>query len=855
MRSRAVPGRRRIALLTLALLAAVLGLRALAPRPVNAILQTTDVCGSSGSTPFAVGAGIVECDYKTLAVIPTDPPGVLTLLIRSPIGMQFTGTGTLPNSLPFGCSSQVSTITMPNDFVSISCAVGTAGLPKNSTVALLLQTPAAIPANGGQVLMDANYLTRDPNDQTGQHLLHLRQCPSTAGGTTQCADGGVADFSFPPFAYQFDAFSGPIVQYANPPGPVTPAHEAYLTTISATNPLIQSSIACTDVTNPVPPPQPSLGDTISCTVTYPGAGNTPSFISVVPSAGVTLNPGPTGSTRPPPDSSGFLCGSITTVPLPPNEPPQIPPPVITETPCTTFTFTAVVNAAGTPQFTIRSFALGAAQPYDAPTLSSGILFNGSGSLPIGQSLAKPQSCGALDKQAVANTFTFQCDYVTQAPVAPTGAMAATLSITVTAPAAGVTFAATPVSTAAGPFNCTSSAGGTPTVTITCAAGAQTIPVGTVLQLHLTSASATDVQLAFSATYTNPPNPPVSPIVPPFDYQFDQWAGRASNTHFNGEAAPTAVTCFNTNPAKAITTQVIVGDTFTCGVDYPANQTPSFVTVTSANGAATIGPGTVTTTRPAPNSMGYPCDNNTPPPLPAAAPVPPATPPPAPPPTPPQACVRFYFTGTAGAAGNGQFIITSFALGAAVPYDTSTVSAVLGIGGPPFVVGPPAGVGFGQSLAKPQTCGALDFQAVANTFTFQCDYPTQAPIAPNAPASGSLTLTVTAPLVGVTFTPTNPVTTTSGLFGCTVSGGGTSTVTITCSPGAGTIPAGTVLQLHLTSASATDVQLAFNATYTSPPLTTSGPVPPFDYQFDAWAGKASNTHFNGEAAPTGVTCFN
>jgi len=194
-------------------------------------------------------------------------------------------------------------------------------------------------------------------------------------------------------------------------------------------------------------------------------------------------------------------------------------------------------------------------------------------------------------------------------------------------------------------------------TIICDPGTAVIPAGTTIPLLLTG-TATPGPISMTPAYTSPSSPTAT--LPPvtFTYQFDAWAGTAAVSPFTGTAAPT-MTCSNASPGKTATAPIFIGDTFSCTVTYPSGQTPSFVTVAPAAGSGTLatlnttGVGVVTSSRPAPNTVGFACGTQPPSATNTGS-----------------ACTAFTFTGTAASAGTPSFIVTSFALGAAAPYKIS-----------------------------------------------------------------------------------------------------------------------------------------------------------------------------------------
>ncbi|HLZ68884.1 MAG TPA: hypothetical protein VKV26_03140 [Dehalococcoidia bacterium] len=203
-------------------------------------------------------------------------------------------------------------------------------------------------------------------------------------------------------------------------------------------------------------------------------------------------------------------------------------------------------------------------------------------------------------------------------------------------------------------------------------------MGTVIPLQLISGYpfvnpaivGTPGQITMTATATNPGPATISPATLNFVYQFDAFPGSppATVNGFTGIAAPTGVTCTNTTPGARLgsTTSFQVGDTYSCVLTYPAGQTQSFVVITG-NGVATVNPGPQQSSRPAPNNVGFPCGTVAP----AAA------------------CTTVTFTGTMAASATPSFTVRSFALGAAQPYNTATVTPS-GV----TIVPPPSGSGGG-----------------------------------------------------------------------------------------------------------------------------------------------------------------
>lgn len=333
------------------------------------------------------------------------------------------------------------------------------------------------------------------------------------------------------------------------------------------------------------------------------------------------------------------------------------------------------------------------------------------------------TCGnnaaAFGTAPIATGTSFECDFTG-------GALAAGQSVVyaITSPA-GTTF-----QTVGGAFpaGCTSNAGPTATLTVTCSAG---LPGAIQRGLGL-NGGATAGTVNFTANY----NGAGAAAVGPFNYQFDAFAGTAAVSPFAGTAAPSTISCVN---VTAPGTQLKVGQTFSCTVSYPAAQTPSFVTVTPAGGSAAFTPtGTVSSTRPGATS-GYACGASNP--------------------SPGSACASFSFGGSFSAAGAfpANFSLASFALGAEGAYSTVALVPSVAFGSGGFTVAP----------------------ATASTTTTLSVSPS--PAAPGQPVT--LTATVSATRGG---TPTGTVTFLDGattLGTATLGAGGTATFTTT-------LPAGT-----------------------------------------------------------------
>lgn len=323
-------GAKAITALLLVIGALSLGLHG--PRPVNAALATPSSCGSTGSAPIAVG-NVFECDYLPKTAVTPSPtlPATLTFTITSPATTFFFGPDVV-GGLPAGCSAAAPPPPPgpPVAVMTISCAAGTPGIGVMVPIQLQLISgyPFSLPATTGL---------------PGLSTMSAATCNPPA-----CPPGGPAPDPTINFAYQFDAFPS-----SPPPPPLTAA----VTSFSATAAPNSTSLNCMDTTTgtAIAPSTPLVvGHTFTCTFSYPPL-QTPSFVVVAGSSVATVNPGPILTTRPSPNSNGFACGTGGAA----------------ATACGSVTFTGTAASTGTPSFTIRSFALGAAQPYNTATLSLG----------------------------------------------------------------------------------------------------------------------------------------------------------------------------------------------------------------------------------------------------------------------------------------------------------------------------------------------------------------------------------------------------------------------------------------------------------------------------------------------------
>ncbi len=395
------------AITALALAVAALSLAVPAVRHADAALQTQQSCGTTGSksltdptmtTAVAVGTQF-ECDFVITAAIgaltvsPTSP-ATLRIDITAPPNTFFFGPG-VAGTLPNGCTAAAPPPppAPPQMFVVISCppAPSGGGLPVGTVIPLQLISgyPFVNPAIVGVAGLITMMATLTPAPPT----LPL---PPVTGIT---------------FVYQFDAF----------PGPMAPPPPPNATISGSTGTAAPNGVTCTNTTPGARLGSTTsfqIGDTFSCAITYP-ANQTQSFVVIAGNGIANVNQGPQQSSRPAPNNIGFPCGTVSPAAA-----------------CTTVTLTGIMGGTGTPSFTVRSFALGAAQPYNTATVT-----------PSGVTIVPPPGGGGGGGGAPTLAGVIGCANSTQAsdiafPAAvsgtpPTGALVGTTQFASRPPLSGL----------------------------------------------------------------------------------------------------------------------------------------------------------------------------------------------------------------------------------------------------------------------------------------------------------------------------------------------------------------------------------------------------------------------------------